>query len=142
MAGSKKVQSSVSFVVMLLMVLMINSNEVVNGEVSCGDAVSDLVPCASFLMGSGTSNPSTECCDGARKLNQLATTTADRQSLCACLKQSGPSFGVEADKAKQLPVLCKLKLNIPITPTVDSFTFQGKMLMQRFLFRVFFYLGG
>ncbi|XP_026448125.1 non-specific lipid-transfer protein-like [Papaver somniferum] len=117
--GSKKVQSLVSFVMMLFMVLMINS-EVVTGEVSCGDAVSDLVPCGSYLMGSGSnSSPTKECCDGARKLNQFATTTADRQSLCACLKQTGPSFGVKTDKAKQLPVLCKLKLNIPISPNVD-----------------------
>ncbi|KAI3988048.1 hypothetical protein MKX01_011837 [Papaver californicum] len=115
--GSKKVQSSI-IMMMLFMVLLINS-EVVNGAVSCGDAVSDLVPCGSYLMSSGSSTPTKECCDGARKLNQLATTTADRQSLCACLKQTGPSFGVKVDKAKQLPVLCKLKLNIPITPNVD-----------------------
>ncbi|KAI3985015.1 hypothetical protein MKX01_004783 [Papaver californicum] len=84
---------------MVFMALMFNS-EVVNGEVSCGDALSNLVPCGSYLMGSGSYTPLKECCD-------------------VCLKQTGPSFGVKADNVKQFLVLCKLKLNIPITPDID-----------------------
>ncbi|XP_058069019.1 non-specific lipid-transfer protein-like [Magnolia sinica] len=88
-------------------------------EVSCGDAVNALIPCGSFLLGSGAPTPSHECCQSAQSLNKLATTPTSRRALCQCLKQTGPSFGVKPERAKQLPPLCKLKLNIPISPTVD-----------------------
>lgn len=86
---------------------------------SCGDAVSALTPCGSFLIGSGPPKPSAECCQSASGLNKMAATLASRRALCQCLKQTGPSFGVKPERAKQLPPLCKLKLNIPISPTVD-----------------------
>ncbi|OVA01117.1 Plant lipid transfer protein/Par allergen [Macleaya cordata] len=117
--GSKVWSLIMSLLIMVLMALiMINNIQMVNG-VSCEEAVSDLIPCATYLMGSGGPNPGSQCCASAQKLNKLASTTADRQSLCECLKQTGPSFGVKPERAKQLPVLCKLELNIPISPDVD-----------------------
>nr|DAD23507.1 TPA_asm: hypothetical protein HUJ06_024970 [Nelumbo nucifera] len=86
---------------------------------SCGDAVSALIPCGSYLVGAGAPQPSSQCCASARSLNKLAATPASRQQLCECFKSTGPSFGVKTDRAKQLPALCKLNLNIAISPDVN-----------------------
>ncbi|KAG1327184.1 non-specific lipid-transfer protein 1 [Cocos nucifera] len=87
--------------------------------VSCGDAVNALIPCGSYLVGSGKAEPSPQCCNSARGLNRMATTVEERRALCQCFKQTGPSFGVKPDRARHLLPACKLDLNIPISPDVD-----------------------
>lgn len=87
--------------------------------VSCGDAISALIPCGSFLVGSGAAKPSKECCTSAQSLNKLTTTTADRRAVCECFVKSGPSFGVKPERTKLLPSLCKLNINIPISPNLN-----------------------
>ncbi|KAK1317624.1 hypothetical protein QJS10_CPA05g00961 [Acorus calamus] len=92
----------------------------VSAAFSCSDAVTALSPCGPFLITTGgVSAPTAECCRGAQSLEGMATTVQDRRALCECLKQTGPSFGVDPEKARQLPPLCKLSLNIPISPDVD-----------------------
>ncbi|KAJ4977129.1 hypothetical protein NE237_002235 [Protea cynaroides] len=83
---------------------------------SCGDAISALIPCGSFLLGTGPPKPSDQCCSSARALNKMAATRASRVAVCECFKSSGPSYGVKPARAKQLPSLCKLKLNVDINP--------------------------
>lgn len=86
---------------------------------SCGDAISALIPCGSFLLGVGEAKPSSECCTSAEGLNKLTTTTTDRRAVCQCFKTSGPSFGIKPARVKVLPSLCKIKINIPLSPSVD-----------------------
>ncbi|VAI23900.1 unnamed protein product [Triticum turgidum subsp. durum] len=88
-------------------------------EVSCGDAVSALIPCGSFLVGAVAGAPSESCCRGAQGLRRMAGTPGARRALCRCLEQSGPSFGVLPDRARQLPALCKLGISIPVSPHTD-----------------------
>ncbi|KAF7068584.1 hypothetical protein CFC21_074325 [Triticum aestivum] len=88
-------------------------------EVSCGDAVSALIPCGSFLVGAVAGAPSESCCRGAQGLRRTAGTPGARRALCRCLEQSGPSFGVLPDRARQLPALCKLGISIPVSPHTD-----------------------
>jgi hypothetical protein len=90
-------------------------------EVSCGDAVSALIPCGSFLVGAdaGASGPSESCCRGAQALRRMAGTAGARRALCRCLEESGPSFGVLPDRARQLPSRCKLGVSIPVSPHTD-----------------------
>ncbi|CAM0877194.1 unnamed protein product [Alopecurus aequalis] len=95
-------------------------------EVSCGDAVSALIPCGSFLVGAdtGARGPSESCCRGAQALRRMAGTAGARRALCRCLEQSGPSFGVLPDRARQLPARCKLGVSIPVSPHTDCNKFQ------------------
>ncbi|KAK1306172.1 hypothetical protein QJS10_CPA10g01937 [Acorus calamus] len=87
---------------------------------SCGDAVSALTPCGPYLIAvSGTTSPSPQCCRSAQSLNRMAVTVWDRQALCQCFKQTGPSFGVVPSRARQLPQLCKLGPNTAISPNVN-----------------------
>ena len=90
-------------------------------EVSCGDAVSALIPCGPYLVGADAAGaaPSESCCRGAQALRRMAGTAAARRALCRCLEQSGPSFGVLPDRARQLPARCKLGVSIPVSPHTD-----------------------
>ncbi|XP_043688135.1 non-specific lipid-transfer protein A-like [Telopea speciosissima] len=103
---------------LLILVLMMMVSQEVNC-ISCGDAVSALIPCGSFLLGEGTPKPSAQCCSSAQSLNKLASTHASRVAVCECLKSSAPSFGVKTARAKLLPSLCKLKLNIAINSNTN-----------------------
>ncbi|KAJ3693319.1 hypothetical protein LUZ60_008799 [Juncus effusus] len=87
---------------------------------SCSNAVNALVPCGTFLLGAGQADqPDQRCCQSAQTLKSMAVTVDMRKSLCKCLEQSGPSFGVQPERAKTLPKLCKLDLNIPISPNYN-----------------------
>ncbi|PKU79669.1 non-specific lipid-transfer protein 3 [Dendrobium catenatum] len=88
-------------------------------RLSCSDAVSALIPCGSFLIGSAGNFPTKECCQSAQELNKAAARKADRQTLCKCLEQLGPSFGVKPAFARRLPVYCKLQLTIPISTNAN-----------------------
>ncbi|KAL0915636.1 hypothetical protein M5K25_016069 [Dendrobium thyrsiflorum] len=88
-------------------------------RLSCSDAVSALIPCGSYLIGSAGKYPTKECCQSAQELNRAAATKADRQTLCKCLEQLGPSFGVQPAFAKLLPVYCKLHLTLPISTNAN-----------------------
>ncbi|KAK9133166.1 hypothetical protein Scep_012694 [Stephania cephalantha] len=87
---------------------------------TCGDAISALIPCGPFLLGSAAApEPNAQCCSNVQSLNEQARDTATRRALCQCLKQSGPSYGVKPDRARLLPSDCKITLQIPISPNVD-----------------------
>uniref|UniRef100_A0ACD5WBT5 Uncharacterized protein n=1 Tax=Avena sativa TaxID=4498 RepID=A0ACD5WBT5_AVESA len=90
-------------------------------EVSCGDAVSALIPCGPFLLGAdaGAAGPSESCCRGAQALRKMAGTAVARRALCRCLVESGPSFGVLPERARQLPARCKLGVSIPVSTHTD-----------------------
>ncbi|KAI4985886.1 hypothetical protein ZWY2020_018516 [Hordeum vulgare] len=101
------------------MVLAAAMAAVAAAEVSCGDAVSALIPCGSFLVGAVAGAPSESCCRGAQALRGMAGTVGARRALCRCLEQSGPSFGVLPDRARQLPARCNLGISIPVSPHTD-----------------------
>ncbi|WCJ20443.1 hypothetical protein M5689_002672 [Euphorbia peplus] len=63
--------------------------------------------------------PSPECCLGAEKVKEVATTTQIRRDLCSCFKQAVVSFGIIPDKTKQIPDLCHVQVPVPIDPNVD-----------------------
>ncbi|EMS63499.1 UDP-glycosyltransferase 91C1 [Triticum urartu] len=75
----------------------------------------------------------------------MAGTPGARRALCRCLEQSGPSFGVLPDRARQLPALCKLGISIPVSPHTDCDKRRGKgrdgpptetswIMLERFVF--------
>ncbi|KAL6992862.1 hypothetical protein U1Q18_010982, partial [Sarracenia purpurea var. burkii] len=86
--------------------------------ISCQDAEVKLFPCLSFLVGKGD-GVTVPCCDGAQALNRLAASKPDRQAVCGCFKRLAPSLGVKADRAKQIPTLCKIDVGVPIDFSVD-----------------------
>ncbi|GMP73368.1 hypothetical protein CsSME_00031145 [Camellia sinensis var. sinensis] len=105
----------------IVILALIASSVTVNATITCEDAILKILPCEPYLSGIG--DVSVPCCQGAQNLNQMANSTADRRAVCACFKQVGPSLGVNVDRAKTLPDLCKIDLRgITIDFTIDCNT--------------------
>ncbi|RWR92223.1 lipid transfer protein 3 [Cinnamomum micranthum f. kanehirae] len=89
------------------------------GAVSCGQVVSSLTPCVSYLR-SGGALPGA-CCSGVRTLNKVAKTTPDRQAACSCMKQAAAAItGATTNTyAQGLPGKCGVHIPYNISPSTD-----------------------
>ncbi|CAI9764644.1 unnamed protein product [Fraxinus pennsylvanica] len=86
--------------------------------ITCNDVVKDLKPCINYLK-SGSGLPPADCCAGASNLASSATSTADKQTACNCLKNTAKSINIKVELAKSLPGNCGISLPYPISPSVD-----------------------
>ncbi|KAF8042192.1 hypothetical protein BT93_A0725 [Corymbia citriodora subsp. variegata] len=87
---------------------------------SCDQVVNALMPCVSYVLNGGTVPAA--CCSGIRSLNSAAKTTADRQSVCNCLKNAAggmPYSDYTAGLAAGLPAKCGVALPYKISPNTD-----------------------
>ncbi|KAL7212301.1 hypothetical protein ACSBR2_015057 [Camellia fascicularis] len=138
MVMKKTMGGSVCAVECVLVILaLIASSVTVNATITCQDAILKILPCEPYLLGIG--DITVPCCQGAQNLNQMVNSTADRRAVCACFKQVGPSLGVNVDRAKKLPDLCKIDLRgITIDFTIDCSTIPPSVILLQVLrFRVF-----
>ncbi|GAY35304.1 AAI domain-containing protein [Citrus sinensis] len=101
---------------LVILVLAVSASRV--HAMSCSEAVTTLMPCVPFVVGSDP-RPTASCCLGVKTVNDQATTKEDRRALCECLKKAGPALGAKPEKAKQLPGLCGIKVPVPIDPNID-----------------------
>ena len=102
-----------------LMILVLNASASPSNDITCQAAITDLMPCQPFLVGSGPATPSFTCCEGAQNILNQATTTATRRALCECFKNAAKAFGINPDRSKKLPQLCKINVPVPLDPNVD-----------------------
>ncbi|XP_059440656.1 non-specific lipid-transfer protein-like [Corylus avellana] len=102
-----------------LMFLVLNASGSPSNDISCKDAITTLIPCQPFLVGSDPASPTAACCLGAQNVVKQATTPEARKALCECFKKSGKDMGVKPEKVKQIPDLCKIDVPVPIDPDVD-----------------------
>nr|XP_029116507.1 non-specific lipid-transfer protein 1 isoform X2 [Elaeis guineensis] len=108
--ASNSVRCTAWAVAAVLLVVVVSAAST-GTAVSCGDAVNALIPCGSYLVGSGKAEPSPQCCNSAKELNRMATTVEERRALCRCLKQTEPSLGVKPERARHLLPACKYYIN-------------------------------
>ncbi|RCV36836.1 hypothetical protein SEVIR_8G012700v4 [Setaria viridis] len=95
--------------------------ETASAAVSCSEVTSAVVPCLGYAMGSAAS-PSTACCNGVRSLSTRASSTADRQAACTCLKSMTGRLGgggASMGNAANIPSKCGVSVGVPISPNVD-----------------------
>ncbi|KAK9155502.1 hypothetical protein Sjap_002982 [Stephania japonica] len=110
---------------MLMMLLVVGALVVMRSPAmtnaqTCGGAKAALIPCGSYLMGSGAApRPGDKCCRNVQSLNNQAKDKATRRALCQCFKDAAPAYGVKADRARDLPIYCKTTLEVPVSPNVD-----------------------
>lgn len=119
MAGSV-VLKLITCLVLIVCMVAISAPMAAKADVACGQVVSYLTPCVSYVA-SGGSVPAA-CCSGVKSLNDLAKTTADRQSVCKCLKQAVngiPYTGYNVGLAAGLPNKCGVNLPYKINPSAD-----------------------
>ncbi|KAI4295974.1 hypothetical protein L6164_035967 [Bauhinia variegata] len=116
---------------LLAVAMSVSASEV--NEISCSQALEDMVPCQDYLKGSGPDQPPSACCQNADSLFKQATSTQMRRDLCNCLKDSAIKIGVNVDRASKLAPSCKISLPFPIDPKLDcnSISLQG-LMMERF----------
>ncbi|TRO76387.1 hypothetical protein FKB34_17190, partial [Glycocaulis profundi] len=106
-----------SFAVALVVVLMTLSAREAEG-VTCGEVVSAVAPCLGYLRNGGA--PPAVCCSGVRGLRNKARTTADRKTICNCLKSASSSYrGVSGNYAASLPGKCGINFPYKISPSTD-----------------------
>ena len=93
---------------------------VAGGEaaITCGQVVSKLTPCLTYLRNGGAVPPG--CCTGIKALNSAAKTTADRQDACNCMKTLSKSYtGLNLGLASGLPGKCGVSIPYKISPSTD-----------------------
>ncbi|CAL0306353.1 unnamed protein product [Lupinus luteus] len=114
---------AITFVsMMVLAVLSTTSNASRVNDISCLEATPLLLPCLPFVQATDDQKPSDACCSAANTIVQRATSTQNRRDLCQCFKQAAAGIGLNPEKLKQLPQLCKISLSFPIDPSVDCNT--------------------
>ncbi|KAG8363541.1 hypothetical protein BUALT_Bualt19G0033100 [Buddleja alternifolia] len=87
-------------------------------SITCSDVIKDIRPCLNYLK-SGSGAPPAPCCSGASNLASSATTTADKQTACNCLKNASKNTNLKPELAKALPKNCGISLPFEVSTTVD-----------------------
>ncbi|CAN6325615.1 unnamed protein product [Urochloa humidicola] len=104
--------------VVVAVLVLAASQQTASAAVSCSEVTSAVAPCLGYAMGS-TSSPSTACCSGVRSLSSRASSTADRQAACSCLKSMTGRLGGGMSNASNIPSKCGVNVGVPISPNVD-----------------------
>ncbi|OWM67007.1 hypothetical protein CDL15_Pgr000459 [Punica granatum] len=72
-----------------------------------------------YLVNEG-GNPSSDCCNGVRKLQSLTPSTGERRAACQCMKQeAGKVHNIKPGSASNLPGKCGVQVPVPIRGDVD-----------------------
>lgn len=108
-----------SAIVMLLLFMPISE-----AAIECSDVVKSLGPCLNYLK-NGAGTPSTDCCAGANNLNSAATSTADRQAICACIKTTAQKINTNDAAAQGLAGNCGISLSVPVSRNVDCSKYES-----------------
>lgn len=104
--------------VVVLMCMVVAAPHV-EAAISCGQVVSSLSPCISYLRSSGGAVPA-PCCNGVKSLNNVAKTTPDRQTACKCIKSAAVGIsGINYGLVSSLPGKCGVNLPYQISPSTD-----------------------
>lgn len=104
--------------ILLLLLLVVVAPLSSNAAITCSDVIKDLRPCVSYLQ-SGSGKPPSPCCAGVSALSSAATTTADKQTACNCIKNASKNLKVNTGLAQALPGNCGVSLPYTVSPTVD-----------------------
>ncbi|KAJ8758920.1 hypothetical protein K2173_002699 [Erythroxylum novogranatense] len=107
---------SLAFGVMFL--LLVTASKL-GAAITCSEAVTTLLPCLPYLVGSPDVQPTAACCIAVKSVNDQASTREVRRDLCKCFQSAAKSFPVDPDKAKAIPDLCHVQVPVPIDPTID-----------------------
>ncbi|XP_019186248.1 PREDICTED: non-specific lipid-transfer protein 1-like isoform X1 [Ipomoea nil] len=92
-------------------------------SVTCGTVVTELSPCMNYVRNGGA--VPMNCCDGIRSLYKSAATTADRQTVCNCMKNAAASVpGINLELAANLPEKCGVTLPYKISLSTNCATVQ------------------
>nr|GLL36794.1 non-specific lipid-transfer protein 1-like [Ipomoea trifida] len=90
-------------------------------SMTCSTVATDLYPCLYYVKNGGAVPMS--CCDGIKSIYRAAVTTADRQTVCKCVKNAAGSItGLKLDLAAGLPQKCGVSIPYNISPSINCAT--------------------
>ena len=116
MASSRALKLA-SVVVLMVMVVTAPPPQA-EAAVTCGQVTSSLAPCIGYLRNGG--QVPMACCQGVKALNNAASSTADRQTACDCLKKASATVpGIKLGSAATLPKVCGVNIPYKISPSTD-----------------------
>jgi hypothetical protein len=102
-------------VVALLAALLVSEASAV---ITCEQVGSNLVSCLPYTTGRGKLTPG--CCSTVHSLNSAASTSADRQAVCRCIKSLASTISaLDLGAISSLPDKCGVSVPIPISPSTD-----------------------
>ncbi|CAL5407781.1 unnamed protein product [Camellia sinensis] len=125
--GRRKVVAIIAVVFMLLSKLVS-----VKAEIDCATVTLLVSACSMFVRyGSPDPFPGSPCCEAVGRLNGLADSSEDRQSVCRCF-MGLITNSANATAIATLPGFCGMFLGFTIDPNTDcnfvfshGFTFYG-----------------
>lgn len=107
--------SSITFAALMLLILITSNSE---ASITCSDVIKDLKPCLSYLV-SGSGQPPSACCSGAKALASVVSTSEDKKATCNCIKSTAKSVKINSQLAKALPGNCGINTPISVSPDAD-----------------------
>ncbi|KAJ4843547.1 hypothetical protein Tsubulata_007963 [Turnera subulata] len=110
---------NIATLVVFLLILVPHSSD---AAISCSDVIKDLRPCVNYLV-KGSGKPPAACCAGASALQSAASTPADKQAACTCIKSAAQKINPNPQLAQALPANCGISLPFTVSPTVDCSKF-------------------
>ncbi|GER44290.1 non-specific lipid-transfer protein [Striga asiatica] len=88
--------------------------------VTCEMVQNTLMPCLNYVFYGGAAAPPNNCCQGIKGLYKQASATADRQTVCYCLKSlAGRAPQTVIANAAALPGKCGVPIPYKISPSTD-----------------------
>lgn len=100
---------------MLVVVAMVQLTVKPGEAITCGDVISDLVACVSYLTGKDDFPPP-PCCAGVSKLKASAVSIVDKKAACECVKTAAARIpDLKDEAASSLPAKCKVQVDFPIS---------------------------
>jgi Probable lipid transfer len=107
-----------AFAALTVAVLLLTAPHTANAAITCGQVASALSQCMSYAR-TGQGSPPTPCCSGIKSLNSMASTGADRQAVCNCLKNLAKGTTVNPGAAAALPGKCGVSISYAISTSTD-----------------------
>ncbi|KAL0450916.1 UNVERIFIED_CONTAM: Non-specific lipid-transfer protein 3 [Sesamum latifolium] len=113
-------EKAMCLVLAVTMVVVALAPPQAEAAMSCGTVANDLSPCINYVMYGGAGAPPATCCSGIKTLYNQASTTADRQAVCGCLKSvAGQASPTIVGAAAALPGKCGVSIPYEISPSTD-----------------------
>ncbi|XP_062197037.1 non-specific lipid-transfer protein 1-like [Phragmites australis] len=118
MALNKQAVVAFAVVVAASAALLASEAPRASAAITCGQVSSALAPCIPYATGRGKLSPG--CCSGVRSLKSAASTSADRQAACRCLKSlMGSISGLNMGTVSGIPGMCGVSVPFPISMSTD-----------------------
>ncbi|XP_014497501.1 non-specific lipid-transfer protein 1-like [Vigna radiata var. radiata] len=101
--------ASVKVACIVVMCMAVMSASVMVQAITCNQVKVSLLPCLGYLMNGGEAAPL--CCSGVKIVLGAAGSSADKQTVCNCLKDAAGKYNINEQYAQELPGVCKV--NVP-----------------------------